>query len=143
MRRIVCYCMISLMACCISWNVASKIEQKSISQRSLYNSVGRIALYKEGFEAGTFPMECAIESECDTAFQFMRDHERIKFMMWCAVDNAYSSALPCVLENVVRKFDMQSTWRYALEFAVDNERDVWKKNVYERYLLDIQRTMSK
>ena len=143
MRRIVCYCMISLMACCISWNVASKIEQKSISQRSLYNSVGRIALYKEGFEAGTFPMECAIESECDTAFQFMRDHERIKFMMWCAVDNAYSSALPCVLENVVRKFDMQSKWRYALELAVDNERDARKKNIYEKYLLDIQQTISK
>ena len=143
MRRIVCYCMISLMACCISWNIASIIEHKSISQRSLYNSVGRIALYKEGFEAGTFPMECAIESECETAFQFMRDHERIKFLMWCAVDNADSSAVPCVLENVVRKFDILSTWRYALEFAVDNERDVRKKNVYERYLLDIQRTMSK
>ena len=143
MRRIVCYCMISLMACCISWNVASKIEQKSISQRSLYNSVGRIALYKEGFEAGTFPMECAIESECETAFQFMRDHERIKFMMWCAVDNAYSSALPCVLENVVRKFNMQSTWRYALELAVDNERDARKKKIYERYLLDVQQTISK
>lgn len=143
MRRIVCYCMISLMACCISWNVASKIEQKSISQRSLYNSVGRIALYKEGFEAGTFPMECAIESECDTAFQFMRDHERIKFMMWCAVDNAYSSALPCVLENVVRKFNMQSEWRYALELAVDNERDARKKKIYERYLLDVQQTISK
>ena len=143
MRRIVCYCMISLMACCISWNVASKIEQKSISQRSLYNSVGRIALYKEGFEAGTFPMECAIESECDTAFQFMRDHERIKFMMWCAVDNADSAALPCVLENVVRKFDMQSKWRYALELAVDNERDARKKNIYEKYLLDIQQTISK
>ena len=143
MRRIVCYCMISLMACCISWNIASIIEHKSISQRSLYNSVGRIVLYKEGFEAGTFPIECVIESECDTAFQFMRDDERIKFLMWCAVDNADSSAVPCVLENVVRKFDMQSTWRYALEFAVDNERDVRKKNVYERYLLDIQRTMSK
>ena len=143
MRRIFCYCMISLIACCISWNIASIIEHKSISQRSLYNSVGRIALYKEGFEAGTFPMECVIESECETAFQFMRDHERIKFMMWCAVDNADSAALPCVLENVVRKFDMQSTWRYALEFAVDNERDVRKKNVYERYLLDVQQTISK
>ena len=107
MRKLVCYCVISLMACCLSWNVASKIEQKSISQRSLYNSVGRIVLYKEGFETGTFPIECVIESECDTAFQ------------------------------------MQSMWRYALEFAVDNERDVRKKNVYERYLLDIQRMMSK
>ena len=143
MRKLVCYCVISLMACCLSWNVASKIEQKSISQRSLYNSVGRIVLYKDGFETGTFPIECVIESECDTAFQFMRDDERIKFLMWCAVDNADSSAVPCVLENVVRKFDMQSTWRYALEFAVDNERDVRKKKIFERYLLDIQQTISK
>jgi hypothetical protein len=135
--------MISLMACCISWNIASIIEQKSISQRSLYNSVGRIVLYKEGFETGTFPIECVIESECDIAFQFMRDDERIKFLMWCAVDNADSSAVPYVLENVVRKFDMLSTWRYALEFAVDNERDVRKKKIYERYLLDVQQTISK
>jgi hypothetical protein len=100
-------------------------------------------LYKEGFEAGTFPIECVIESECDTAFQFVRDDERIKFLMWCAVDNADSAALPCVLENVVRKFDMQSTWRYALELAVDNERDARKKKIYERYLLDVQQTISK
>ena len=63
--------------------------------------------------------------------------------MWCAVDNADSSAIPCVLEKVVRKFDMQSKWRYALELAVDNERDARKKNIYEKYLLDIQQTISK
>ena len=46
-------------------------------------------------------------------------------------------------QRSARRARMQSEWRYALELAVDNERDVRKKKIYERYLLDIQRTMSK
>ncbi len=89
MRKLVCYCVISLMACCLSWNVASKIEQKSISQRSLYNSVGRIVLYKKGFETGTFPIECVIESECGSGgtdpSEYVAVNMSLRVKSWCDI----------------------------------------------------------